>query len=117
MKKKIRVKYPTFFCDEKKGRDNKDYYNTRGIYRSDGYKIRVPSLKRRKKIWNNFYKLFPDIKEALMNNRYVRRFGEPTLVGNVYVCKEERVHGLGMFNNILTGVGRRIRTTKFLKTW
>jgi hypothetical protein len=53
----------------------------------------------------------------LMKNQYVYRFGEPTLVGDVYVCKEERVHGLNMFNNRLTGVGRRIRTTKFLKIW
>lgn len=82
-----------------------------------GYTVRVPSLKRSKKIWDNFYKLFPYIKNALMNNRYVYRFGEPTLVGDVYVCKEERVHGLNPFNNRQTGVGRRIRTTKFLKTW
>lgn len=117
MKKKIRAKYPNVFYNEKKGRDNKDYYNTSGTPGECGYTVRVPSLKRSKKIWNNFYKLFPYIKEALMNNRYVQRFGEPTLVGNVYVCKEERVHGLGIFNDILTGVGRRIRTTKFLKTW
>lgn len=117
MKNKIRAKYPKVFCDEKKGRDNKDYYNTRGNTCSGGYKIRVPSLKRNKKTWNNFYKLFPYIKKALMNNQYVCCFGQPTLVGDVYVCKEERVHGLGIFNNILTGVGRRIRTTKFLKTW
>jgi hypothetical protein len=117
MKKKIRAKYPPFFCDEKKGRDNKDYYNTSGTPRENGYTVRVPSLKRSKKIWNNFYKLFPYIKNALMKNQYVYRFGEPTLVGDVYVCKEERVHGLNMFNNRLTGVGRRIRTTKFLKIW
>ena len=117
MKNKIRPKYPTFFRDEKKGRDNKDYYNTRGNLCSGGYKIRVPSLKRNKKTWNNFYKLFPYIKKALMNNQYVCCFGVPTLVGDVYVCKEERVHGLGIFDNKLTGVGRRIRTTKFLKTW
>ena len=117
MKKKIRAKYPTLFCDEKKGRDNKDYYNTSGTPRESGYTVRVPSLKRSKKIWNNFYKLFPYIKNALMKNRYVYRFGEPILVGDVYVCKEERVHGLNMFNNRLTGVGCRIRTTKFLKIW
>lgn len=28
MKKKIRANYPNIFCNEKKGRDNKDYYNT-----------------------------------------------------------------------------------------
>ena len=117
MKKKIRAKYPTSFWNEKKGRDNKDYYNTSGSPSSGGYTVRVPSLKRSKKIWNNFYKLFPYIKRALMNNQYVYRFGQPTLVGDVYVCKEERVHGLDIFDNILTGVGRRIRTTKFLKTW
>ena len=115
--KKIRAKYPTFFYNEKKGRDNKDYYNTSGNPCSGGYKIRVPSLKRNKKTWNNFYKLFPYIKKALMNNQYVCRFGQPTLTGNVYVCKEERVHWLSMFDNIPIGVGRRIRTTKFLKTW
>lgn len=31
MKKKIRAKYPTLFYVNKKGRDNKDYYNTSGI--------------------------------------------------------------------------------------
>ena len=61
--------------------------------------------------------IIPYIKSALMKNRYVYRFGEPTLVGDVYVCKEERVHSLNPFNNRQTSVGRRIRTTKFLKTW
>jgi len=123
MKKKIRAKYPTDFYNEKKGRDNKDYYNANSRPCETGYTIRVPSLKRSKKIWNNFYKLFPYIKYSLMNNRYVYRFGEPTLVGDVYVCKMERVHSVRIdlwswsHKEIAVGVGRRIRTTKFLKTW
>jgi hypothetical protein len=111
MKKKIRAKYPTVFYNEKKGRDNKDYYNTSGTPCSCGYNIRVPSLKRNKNVWGNFYKLFPHIKESLMNNEYVPRFGHPILVGDVYICKDERVH------NENYGVGRRIRTTKFRKIW
>lgn len=122
-KKKIRAQYPKVYCNEMKGRDNKDYYNTRGTICSSGYSTRVPSLKRNKKTWENFYKLFPYIKKALINNEYVYRFGQPTLIGNIYVCKEERVHSVRMDvwceknKEIWTGVGRRIRTTKFLKIW
>ena len=111
MKKRIRAIYPTRFWNEKKGRDNKDYYDTRGNPCSNGYKVRIPSLKRNKKSMGNFYKLFPYIKESLMNNQYVCRFGQPTLVGDIYVCKQDRIH------NEHYGVGYRIRTTKFLKIW
>ena len=107
--------------NEKKGRDNKDYYNTSGTPCSSGYKIRVPSLKRNKKTWENFYKLFPYIKNALMNNEYVYRFGKPVLSDNIYICKEKRIHSLTFDPSIekmkCTGVGERIRTTKFLKIW
>lgn len=46
-----------------------------------------------------------------MNNQYVCRFGQPTLVGDIYVCKQDRIH------NEHYGVGYRIHTTKFLKIW
>jgi len=41
-------------------RDNKDSYNTNSkCYYSNRNKIRYPSKKRSKKVWANFYKLFP----------------------------------------------------------
>lgn len=113
--KKIAPKYPTLCCNENRGRDNKDYYNTSGAPCSSGYKVRVPSLKRSKKIWNNFYRLFPYIKDALMAGKHVSRFGQPTLEGNVYICKDERWHG--GYDTDRPGPGYRIRTTKFLKCW
>jgi len=100
-------------------RDNKGAYNikTKGWSSSCGYKIRVPSLKRNKKTWENFYKLYPWIKEHLMSmgEQHAGRYcGTVTLDGNIYTVREERIHG-GWFK--LHGPDYRIRTTKYLKVW
>ena len=100
-------------------RDNKEAYNvkTKGWSDSCGYKMRVPSLKRNKKTWENFYKLYPWIKEHLisMGEQHVGRYsGKVTLDGNVYTVKDVRIHG-GCFK--LHGPDYRIRTTKYLKIW
>lgn len=41
-------------------RDNKGTYNRGSGAQSNT--IRVPSLKRSNKVWNNFYRLFPHLK-------------------------------------------------------
>lgn len=114
--KKIRAKYPVCRFKEYKGRDNKDYYNTDGRNCSSGYSMRVPSLNRSKKTWENFYKLFPAIKKHLMSMGEIKIFrygGTVTLKDNVYTVVDERWHG-GCFGQ---GPGRRNRTTKYLKVW
>lgn len=91
-------------------RDNKRNYNESGWYCS-GYTMRVPSIKRSKKTWKNFYRLFPKIKQHLMSmGEYgiFRYGGKVTLNGNVYTVEDERLH---------SGAGRRNRTTKYLKIW
>ncbi len=42
----------------KEGRDNKDVV-VRGNGYSNGNKVRYPSKKRSRRVWKNFYKLFP----------------------------------------------------------
>lgn len=98
-------------------RDNKDNYNEDG-WGSCGYAIRVPSLKRSKKTWENFYKLFPHIKKHLMTMGEYKIFrygGVVSLKGNIYTVVDERSHGeVMMWKN---GPGTRKRTTKYLKVW
>ena len=82
-------------------RDNKETYNvkTKGWGDSPGYKIRVPSLKRNKKTWENFYNLFPEIKRHLMSMGEIKIFrygGTVTLKDNVYTVVDERSHGEDM---------------------
>ena len=101
-------------------RDNKETYNvkTKGWASSIGYKIRVPSLKRNKKTWENFYKLYPWIKEHLMSmgEQHTGRYcGVVTLKGNIYTVVDVRSHGNDMLWKC--GPGTRKRTTKYLKTW
>lgn len=80
-------------------RDNKRTRNESG-WCCGGYTVRVPSLKDSKSTWNNFYHLFPKIKDMLLNSCV-------ELDGNIFVVREERTH------NGYT----RTRTTKYLKTW
>lgn len=99
-------------------RDNKETYNVKGWCISSGYKIRVPSLKRNKKTWENFYKLYPWIKEHLMSmgEQHTGRYcGVVSLKGNVYTVVDERSHGEDMLWK--HGPGTRKRTTKYLKVW
>lgn len=50
-------------------RDNKRYVNQGRKWNDTiGITVRVPSLKRSKKTWKNFYDLFPYIKSFLMSN-------------------------------------------------
>ena len=117
--RKIRPSYPTIESKQFKGRDNKMYYNTRGGVCSCGIFERVPSLKRSKKTWENFYKLFPYIKSFLMTDGESGHcLGQTairmSLQDNIYTVVDERVHGSTTFEN--NGILRR-RTTKFLKVW
>ena len=43
-------------------KDNQENYNRKGGGSFNENTIRVPSLKRSKKVWINFYKLFPWLK-------------------------------------------------------
>lgn len=91
-------------------RDNKDYYNySDGGASGSGYRIRVPSLKKNVKTWNNFWKLFPWLKERIIEELNAEGLcGRKTeLKGNIIIRKDVRIHN---------GITRTI-TTKYLKTW
>ena len=118
--KRIRARYRN--CDripyKKGGRDNKDYYNTRGGAFYARNTIRIPSLGANNKTWNNFYKLFPNIKKFLMGDKYALygtfRKTEFDEKNNVFIVRKEHYVG-DKFN---TSNGRFcIRTFKFKKTW
>lgn len=46
-------------------KDNKNYYNGSGY--AQGHVVRVPSIKRNKTTWSNFYKLFPRYKDIMLS--------------------------------------------------
>lgn len=111
--RKIRARYRTFGGTPwyHGGRDNKDYFNSRGGAVYNRNSIRVPSLNASSKTWNNFYKLFPNIKRFLMGDTTALcgtfRETEFDERGNVFVVRKEQ------------RVGNRfgIRTFKYKKTW
>ena len=91
----------------------------------------VPSLKRNKKAWENFYKIFPYVKEFLMSmGKEGFCVGQTpvrvTLKGNVYTVVDERCHRHYWKNDvwfdgtpiqtIMQNPPRR-RTMKFKKVW
>lgn len=92
-------------------RDNKDYYNySAGGGSGCGYRIRVPSLKRSIKTWNNFWKLFPHLKACIIDELEAEALcgsSKTKLKGNIIIRKDVRIHN---------GITRTI-TTKYLKTW
>ena len=136
MKKRIKQKYPysnRYTVGESKGRDNCGYYNTHGrsMATTTGIDERVPSLKRNKKAWENFYKIFPYVKEFLMSmGKEGFCVGQTpvrvTLKGNVYTVVDERCHGHYWKNDvwfngtptqtIMQNPPRR-GTMKFKKVW
>ena len=88
-------------------RDNKDYYNLSGGGPSgSGYRIRVPSLKRSIKTWNNFWKLFPRLKARIIDELEAEA-NSIELKDNIIIRKDVRTHG----------GNTRVVTTKYLKTW
>ena len=119
--KKIRARYRN--CEripyKKGGRDNKDYFNTRGgnmCYTRNT--IRIPSLNANNKTWNNFYKLFPRLKRYLMGDKTALygkfRETEYDEKNNVLIVREECYVG-DPFN---PKFGRfYVKTHKFKKTW
>lgn len=119
LNKKIRAKYKNFdkIPYKKGGRDNKDYYKGGCAFYARNV-IRIPSLNANTRTWNNFYKLFPNIKSFLMSDKYSlygtfhkTEFDEKN---NVFVVRKEHYVG-DTFN---TSKGRFcIRTFKFKKTW
>jgi len=115
-------------------RDNKHYVNQGHKWNDTiGITVRVPSLKRNKKVWNNFYNLFPYINDFLMSNGsrgflFGQKVISVTLKDNVYTVVDERIHGKPNksflawywsdwtpFYDYITEPRRR--TTKFLKVW
>lgn len=58
----------SFYINFQPHRDNKWYYNHSNKGGSCGYcsKVRFPSLKASKKVWRNFYNLFPYYKELML---------------------------------------------------
>lgn len=109
----VRLKHLCFWENRhNKGRDNKDYYDGTGGGEC-GYHIRVPSLTASTYTWKHFYKLFPEIKQALIDENYRLRMGryrfkEVKLIGNVYVTRDDRIHGEHY---------ERTRLMKFKKVW
>ena len=115
-------------------RDNKRYVNQGHKWNDTiGITVRVPSLKRNKKVWKNFYDLFPYIKNFLMSNGnheflFGQRVIRVTLKDNVYTVVDERIHGPHS-KRVMAGYWSdwtpyydyvtepRRRTTKFLKVW
>ena len=111
--KKITQKPQCHTLQCKRGRDNKDYYNSDGWMWGNRWATRVPSLKAKKKEWENFYKLFPRIKSRLMNpdnydpddpNRLI-------LEGDVIV---ERLIRYRTVNNKAVAT---VKTRKYKKIW
>lgn len=92
----------------KRGRDNKDYYNSDGWMWWNRWATRVPSLKASKRTWENFYKLFPVIKKRLMNPESVT-YMEGT---DVIVEKLDRLHTDERGHTVLT-----VKTRKYKKIW
>ena len=45
-------------------KDNRDYYRGGGF--TQGHVVRVPSIKRGKRTWRNFYRLFPRYKDIML---------------------------------------------------
>lgn len=120
MAHKIRARYRTFnrIPYFNGGRDNKDYYNSRGGSFYNRNTVRIPSLNANNKTWNNFYKLFPNIKRFLMGDETALygtfRKTEFDDKNNVFVVRMEHYVG-DRFN---TKFGRfSVRTFKFKKTW
>lgn len=121
-KKKIRANYKPWQTDEwiawKKGKDNKDYYNSNGVPHNCRFckTIRIPSLNASNKVWNNFYKLFPEIKTYLMGGKqpYLGTYRniEFDEKNNVYIVRKE-IHSGDVFEKTRTIV----RTYKYKKTW
>ena len=58
----------SFYINFQPRRDNKWYYNHSNKGGSCGHcsKVRFPSLKASKKVWKNFYNLFPEYKEKML---------------------------------------------------
>lgn len=123
-KKRIKPNYKPLQNDGwvawKKGKDNKDYYNSNGVPHNCRFckTIRIPSLNESNKVWNNFYKLFPEIKTYLMG-------GEQPYLGtyrniefdekkNIFIVRKE-IH----FGNLFKPKTCRtiVRTYKYKKTW
>jgi len=134
-KKRIKPSYPysnRYEVGEMQGRDNRGYINTRGrsMATTTGIDERVPSLKRGKKAWENFYKIFPYVKEFLMSmgKRGLCVGQSPvriTLKNNIYTVVDERCHGHYWKNDWFDGISTqtlmqnppRRRTMKFRKVW
>jgi len=118
MKRKYRRKITAdykligFQC-RKNGRDNKDYYHSDGWLNGNRWSIRLPSLKANKKTWDNFYKLFPKIKERL-TNPYNYRDEDPDrliLEGDIIIEKLVR------YRTINEKSVKVVKTRKYKKTW
>lgn len=112
--KKIRPNYKpwqnTDYIGFHKGKDNHGYYNSIGsICCNNHTSMRIPSLKSSDKIWREFYKLFPEVKEFLCGGEiWYGTFGEVKFdeKRNLYIVRKHC--RCGRF---------RVRLLKFKKVW
>lgn len=97
-----------------KGKDNKDYYNSSGcICSSTKWSVRVPSLKANKKTWENFYKLFPHIKERLANPDNYNLDNPDRLFLDGDVVVEKLIRNITVGNKTVAVT----KTRKYKKIW
>lgn len=97
-----------------KGKDNKDYYNSNGrICSSTRWSVRVPSLKANKKTWENFYKLFPHIKERLANPDNYKEENPDRLILEENVIVEKLVR----YRTVNEKTVEVKKTRKYKKIW
>lgn len=90
----------------KNGRDNKDYYHSGGYY-SCKWSMRVPSIKANDRTWNNFYRLFPKVKERILSGE-----GNFTYEDDGKVIVERMNKFTGSFLSM-----NRVVMIKYKKTW
>ena len=104
---------PKYFKRCHRGRDNKDYYNSDGWLDGNRWATRLPSLKANKKTWENFYKLFPKIKERLTNPDNYDKEDPNRLIleGDVIVEKLVR------YRTVNGKAAMVVKTRKYKKIW